>query len=279
MPRSLRATVARPLAPLAAALALLAVPACKRQHFVVESVPDLPYPSCPAGVDMSPVVLAEHRLHSGVGDTRQSISERYRIERRGCLVALVARQEWPLQVADVEALYNEALEPVRIWRRLTIPGSKRPDGNADIKRFDFRTPEITTKHRDDAGHIDAEILRGPGGKAMPKALIGPGRGLISMWLRRAHLAPGQKVREPTLDFRGVEKISDVTLQRLPDVKLDWLGGGTARVYTFLGREALYADENDTVIGDLAGLVLAEKSPVPAPKAMPTFEPLDPVNTP
>ncbi|RYE87174.1 MAG: hypothetical protein EOO75_14825, partial [Myxococcales bacterium] len=255
MPRSLRATVAtvRPLAPLAslaAALALLALPACKRQHHAVGSVPDLPYPTCPAGVDMAPVVLAEHHLISGSADTRQAIAEKYRLERRGCLFAAVTRQEWPLQVADVEVLYNEALEPLRIWRRLTIPGSKRPDGNADIKRFDFRTPELTTKHRDDAGHVDAEILRAP---RPARALIGPGRGLISMWLRRAKLAPGQKIRESTLDFRGVEKISDVTLQRLPDVRVDW-SNQPVRLYTFLGREAVYADDNDTVIGDLAGLV-------------------------
>jgi hypothetical protein len=278
MPRSLRATVAsaRPLALLATAVALLAAPACKRQHHATDRVPDLPYPTCPAGTDMAPAVVADHRLRSGTGDTRQAIVEHYRIERRGCLFAVVTRQEWPMQIADVEVLYNEALEPLRIWRRLTIPGSKRPDGNADIKRFDFRTPEVTSKHRNDAGQIDAEILRGP--KAVPKVLIGPGRGLISVWLRRARLAPGQKVREAALDFRGIEVISDVTLQRLPDVHLDWLGR-TARLYTFLGREAIYADDDDNVIGDLAGLVLAEKASIAAPRSLPTFEPLDPVNTP
>lgn len=260
---------------LIAAAALVALPACKRQHFAVEQVPDLPYPTCPAGVDMAPQPVAEHRLRSGSFDTRQSIVERYRIEKRGCMYAVVTRQEWPVQIADVEVLYTEALEPIRIWRRLTIPGSRRPDGNADIKRFDFRTPEITTKQRDDKGVVTSEILRGPGA---PKALVGPGRGMLSMWLRRAKLSPGQKVREPVLDFRGIEKISPMTLQRLPDQQLDWYGG-KARVYTFLGREAIFADENDNVIGDLAGLVLDEKAPTAAPRPMPQFEAPDPVGTP
>lgn len=263
-------------APLLLAAALLAaVPACKRQHYPVDQVPDLGYPTCPEGVDMAPSVIVDRKLRSGTSDTRQPIVEHYRIEKRGCLFAAITRQEWPVQIADVEALYTEKLEPLRIWRRLTIPGSRRPDGNADIKRFDFRTPEITARHRDDKGQVDSEILRGPG---RPAALLGPGRGILTMWLRKARLAPGQKVREPVLDFRGIEKISPVTLMRLPDQHLDWLGR-SVRVYTFLGRETIFADENDTVLGDLAGLVLDEKAPPPSPRSMATFEPPDPVNTP
>lgn len=261
--------------PLIAAAALLVSPACKRQHYTVDQAPELAYPTCPAGVDMAPQIVAAHTLRSGAFDTRQSIVEHYRIEKRGCLYAAITRQEWPVQIAEVEILYTAELEPLRIWRRLTIPGSRRPDGNADTKRFDFRTPEITTKQRDDKGAVSYEILRGPG---RPRALVGPGRGMLSMWLKRAKLAPGQKVREPVLDFRGIEKISPMTLQRLPDQHLDWLGR-TARVYTFLGREAIFADEDDNVIGDLAGLVLDEKAPTPRPRAMPAFEAPDPIGTP
>lgn len=266
----------RATAPLliAAALLLLA-PACKRQHHAVDQIPELPYPSCPPGVDMTPSVLVDRKLRSGQADTRQPIVERYRVEKRGCLVAAITRQEWPMQIADVEVLYQEDLTPLRIWRRQTVPGSKRPDGSPDFKRFDLRTPQITVKHRSDQGAVDFEELRGPG---KPVALIGPGRGLLSLWIRRARLQPGQKIREIALDFRGVEKVAAVTLQRHPDRHLDWLGR-TAQVYTVLGREAVFTDDDGFVLGDLAGLVLDEKAPGPSPKPMSTFEPPDPEHTP
>lgn len=265
-----RATV-----PLLAAVFLLLFPACKRQHYSVEQVPELPYPACPEGVDRTPKVLVDRKLRSGYADTRQPIVEHYRVEQRGCLLAAITRQEWPMQIADVEVLYDEAMLPLRIWRRQTVPGSKRPDGSPDFKRFDLRTPQVTVKHKDDKGAVDYEELRGPG---KPVALIGPGRGLLSMWIRRAKLKVGEKTREMTLDFRGVEKIAPVTLQRHPDKHLDWLGR-TAQVYTVLGREAVFTDEEGFVLGDLAGLVLEEKAPGPAPKPMSTFEPPDPVHTP
>jgi hypothetical protein len=260
---------------LLAAVVLLLAPACKRQHHAVDQIPELPYPSCPPGVDMTPSVLVDRKLRSGHTDTRQPIVEHYRIEKRGCLVAAVVRQEWPLQIADVEVLYDEQLTPLRIWRRQTVPGSRRPDGSPDLKRFDLRTPHVTVKHKDDKGAVDFEELRGPG---KPAALIGPGRGLLSVWIRKAALRPGEKVREIALDFRGVEKIAPVTLQRHPDRHVDWLGR-SARVYTVLGREAVFTDDEGFVLGDLAGLVLDEKAPGPAPRPMSTFEPPDPVHTP
>jgi hypothetical protein len=273
---------------LAALLLPLGLAACKRQHFPVGPVEELGYPSCPAGsgsgapaaaASASPLekttTLVDRKLRSGEGDPRQTIVERFRVEKRGCLYALTTRQEWAMQIADVEVLYDEGLRPLRIWRRLTSPSSSRPDGSADIKRFDLRTPQITTKQRELTGRVSYEELRAP---QKPTALIGPGRGIISMWLRRAKLQPGQKVREPALDFRGVEKVADTTLMRLPDQRVEGLGR-VARVYTFLGRETVFADDDDMVLGDLAGLVPDERAPQPAPPAMPTFQPLDPVNTP
>jgi hypothetical protein len=302
MPRLAAADLAWAL-PLLAGL-LVALPACQRQHYAIDTANDLGYPTCPlssgsppaaspgasaappaaspgasaappAASGTAPVVLVERTLRSGDLDTREPIVERYRIEKRGCLWAVVTRQEWPMQIADVEVLFDEALAPVRIWKRLTIPGSKRPDGNADFKRFEFRLPVLTTKHRDEKGRVDFEELRS---KAPARAVIGPGRGIMSIWARRAHLEQNQKVREPVLDFRGVEKVSDITLARGPDKFLDWYGK-PARVYTFLGRETFFADENDTVIGDLAGLMMADKSPTPVPRPLSTFEPPDPVHTP
>lgn len=263
------------MVPLLAATLLLLFPACKRQHYAVTQISELPYPTCPQGIDMTPKILVEHKLRSGYADTRKPIVERYRVEQRGCLFAVITRQEWPIQIADVEVVYDESLLPLRIWRRQTVPGSKREDGSPDFKRFDLRTPQITIKHKNDKGITDFEELRGPG---KPVALLGPGHGLLSMWIRRAKLKPGEKIREMTLDFRGIEKVAPVTLQRYPDKYLDWLGRN-AQVYSVLGREVVFTDDDGFVLGDLAGLVLDEKAPGPSPPPMSTFEPPDPVHTP
>lgn len=221
------------------------------------------------------MTLTEQRLRSGSDDTRETIAERYRIEKRGCHYVMTVRQEWAKQIADVELIYDEGMLPLRAWVRLTAPSSMRPDGQAEFKRYELRTPQVTIKRRDAAGQVELEELRF-GQK--PAALIGPGRGAISIWLKRAKLEPGQKTSEIALDIRGVEKLAPVTLLRQPDQYVEALGR-TVRVYTFLGRETVFANENDDVIGDLAGLVTEDRATSPAPPPMPTFQPLDPVGTP
>jgi hypothetical protein len=66
--------------------------------------------------------------------------------------------------------------------------------------------------------------------------------------------------------------------RQPDRHEESLGR-TVRVYTIYGREAVFTDEHNVVIGDLAGLVPWDQSTLPAPPPMPTFQPADPRTTP
>src|SRR5690606_3859672 len=106
---------------------------------------------------------------------------------------------------------------------------------------------------------------------------GPGRGLISMWIRRAKLEVGQKVRELALDIRGLEKIGMVTLRREQDIQHDLLG--KVRVYTIYGREAVFTNEDNVVVGDLAGLLPDHLVHLPRPREVPMYGPVDPVNTP
>ena len=259
--------------------------ACKRKHIPVPSVSELGYPTCPAssasaaapagsGSAVPAVLLAQGDLRSGPNDTRSPIVERFRIERRDCLIVATIRQEWPHQIADVEAVFDLDGSPLRVWRRWTNPLSRRPDGNADYKRFDFRTPFITAKHKADTGVVDFEEIHGP----RPKALIGSGHGLLTLWIQRAKLQVGQKLREPAFDFRGVEVSKDVTLMRHPDKDEKTLGR-KVRVYTFYGREGVFTDENDVVVGDVAGLVPTGLSPLPIPRPMPVFGVIDPVGMP
>jgi hypothetical protein len=110
-------------------------------------------------------------------------------------------------------------------------------------------------------------------------VVTPGRGGITPWLKRAHLPVGGKTQDLILNFRDmVEALEVGTLERLPDqVQKDM--GRSVRVYTFFGKETVFADESDVVIGDLAGMRPAETVTLPEPPALPMFGGPDPVHTP
>ncbi len=167
---------------------------------------------------------------------------------------------------------------------MTIPGSPRDDGSADIRRYDLRSGDVFIKHRDASrGLLFERLLPGgrldvPAGERVA-ALVGPGRGIITAWLRRSALSVGQKRRDLVLDFRDlVETLEMATLERNPDMFEPTLGK-TVRAYTFFGRETVFADEHDVVIGDLAGLRPSDSLDTPEPDPLPTYGAPDPVHTP
>jgi hypothetical protein len=258
---------------LGAALAFFGCKRFERKHVPVDHVAELGYPSCPEPDAGAPTLLGSEHLRAGPSHSDKSVVERYRIERRGCLVAFTVRQEWPLGTSDVEVLYDAQLQPLRIWKRMTLPGIPRAGERADVRRYELRTDPVSVKLRSMEGRISYELLKG--GK--PRAVIGPGRGLIGMWIRRARLGVGEKVRVLAIDVRGLEKIEPVTLLREPDMRHPELG--PVRVYTFYGRETVFADERDMIVGDLAGLRPHRLLKTPEPPALPIYGPLDPVHTP
>jgi len=250
----------------------------------VDAVPELGYPACGDAGPEDGVLEARGRIRAGPSSQEKEVVERFELARTACGHVLRARQEWPLAIADVEVRYDRDLAPIWAWKRLTIAGSKRPDGFADIRRYELRTGDVFIKHRDAEGRLTFEKLL-PGGRlevppgARVGAVVGPGRGVITAWLKRAKLPPGGKVRELVLDFRDmVEKLEVGTLERHADQYEPSLGR-TVRVYTFFGRETVFADETDTVIGDLAGMRPSETLPAPEPEPLPTYGGADPVNTP
>ena len=121
-----------------------------------------------------------------------------------------------------------------------------------------------------------ELLRG----ARPTVVIGPGRGLLSVWIRRANLGVGERVRENALDMRElVERLRPVTLRREPDMTP---AGVTrpVRGYTVYGRETVFTDERGVVLGDLGGMrpaALLRHLPPVVPLPVPSAP--DPVRTP
>jgi len=245
----------------------------ERKHVPVDKVEELGYPTCAGQVPGPGQLLASGHVRSGPNHADKQINERFSIRKRDCLIAMEVRQEWPLGTSDVEVLYDQDLFPLRIWKRMTLPGIERAAERADIRRYELRTDPVTVKLRGMAGRISFEQLKG--GK--PRAVIGPGRGLISMWIKRARLQVGQRVRELVIDVRGLEKIEPVTLQREVDMNHPELGA--VRVYTFFGRETIFVDQNDMVVGDLAGLRSDRVLKTPPPVALPLYGPLDPVGTP
>jgi len=180
--------------------------------------------------------------------------------------------------------YDASLAPLWAWKRMTIAGSKREDGNADTRRYELRTGDVFIKRRDPAGEVTLQKLL-PGGRApIPEgaklgALVGPGRGIITAWLQRAKLPVGAKTHELVLDFRDmVESLEEGLLERNED-RLEPSLGRTVRVYTFFGRETVFADENDVVVGDLAGLRPSDSLSTPEPPSLPAYGGPDPEHTP
>ncbi len=260
---------------LLTAFTLLVSAGCRRKHVSVATVQELPYPSCSDGGTAEGEALAAGSLRAGPTANEPSVVERFELRRRDCLFVLTARQEWLRQSSDVEVVYDREMLPLRAWKRMTIPGVSRSDGNADIRRYELRGPEVTITRRVSGGPRTYEILRGE----RPSVVIGPGRGTLTPWIRRAHLQPGGAVREHVLDMRELlETLRPVTLRRDPDLYVPALGR-TVRVYTVYGRESVFADETDAVIGDLAGMLPADRVSTPAPLPMPRYGEPDPVHTP
>ncbi len=269
----------RRLASLALVMAaILLASGCRRQHYAATGVELLPYPVCDEGGG-APETLFETVLVSGALDTRMRITERFRLERRPCktgdVYAAVTHQEWPVQIADLEVLYDASWKPLRAWRRWMVPGSKRDDGDADTRVLELRTNPIGLKRRTDRGVVEYETLRSALG---PEVVLGQGRANLTVWLQKEKLAVGQKVRRTALDLRSIEKVELCALERRPDMRVEALGRDV-RVYTFFGRETIFADEYDRVVGDLAGLVSADLTKSPLPPPIGPHIPADPAGTP
>lgn len=221
---------------------------------------DLGYPSC-EGEPAPAETIASGTLRAGPGMPEPSVIERFAIERRGCITVFTGRQQWSQSVTDLDVVYDsETMLPQRVWKRIIAPGPQPVEQRTDVRRFDLRSERVALTHRTPTGELEHWWIRG----ARPTAVIGPGRGLLTMWLQRVRLPVGGRARESVLDVReSMEVIRDVTLARVED-RDDPAIGRRVRVYTIYGREPIFADENDVVIGDLMGLLPADRVSAPAP---------------
>jgi hypothetical protein len=258
---------------------------CKRKHVPVDAVPELGYPSCgDAGTDDPGVVVAQGHIRSGPISNDKNVAERFELRRTACGYTFRSRQEWPLDISDVEVRYDANLTPIWAWKRMTMGASQRADGNADIRRYEMRTGDVFIKRRDATATVTMEHLLPGGRMAAPTgvrvgAVIGPGRGVLTAWLKREKLQVGEKTDELVLDFRSMlEGLEIAALRRDPDQYQADLQK-TVRVYTFYGQDTVFADENDVVIGDRGGMRPSDALPGPEPEPLPTYGGPDPVRTP
>jgi hypothetical protein len=283
----------RARAALASVFVLAALlPGCRRKHVPIDAIPELGFPACrsegsdpvaasdDAGValrahgDAGAIVAAGH-IRSGPWSQEQRVVELFSFQETSCGFTFDGHQEWPLAISDVEVYFDRAFTPLWAWKRMTLPGSKREDGSAEFRVYELRTGDVFIKKRDASGAVTRERLL-PGGRmsipagARVGAVIGPGRGLLTAWIRRAKLPVGGKARELVLDFRdALESLEVATLERSEDL-FEPSFGKKVRVYTFFGRESVFADESDAVIGDLAGMRPDSLLDSPEPEPMPTY---------
>jgi hypothetical protein len=251
-------------------------------------VPELGYPACSgdSGADdqVESALVASGHIRAGPVSSEKNVVERFELRKTACGYMLRSRQEWPLAISDIEVRYDADLTPLWVWKRMTIAGSRRLDGNADIRRYELRTGDVFIKHRDAQGEMLLEQLL-PGGRmnvedgARVGAVVGPGRGVITVWLKRAKLPVHAKVHELVLDFRDLlETVEIGALERNPD-QFEPSFGKTVRVYTFFGRETVFANDDDVVIGDLGGMRPSDSLSTPEPEPLPMYGEPDPRHTP
>ena len=233
-----------------------------------------PYPECTDGVSTRDV-LGTGVLRAGPVMREPSVIERFELARRGCHFVFTGREDWALGTTEVEIVYDAELRPIRVWKRSTAPGPQPIARRTDVRAYDLRGARVEMTRRSPTAELEHFFV----GRTIPAVVIAPGRGMLTAWLRRAHLSVGGRVREPVLDVReSIERVRDVTLERHDD-RDDAALGRLVRVYTIFGREPIFADENDVVVGDLMGMVPASLVARPEPPLPPTDGLPDPTRAP
>ncbi|MGB0678500.1 MAG: hypothetical protein ACPGUV_02435 [Polyangiales bacterium] len=245
---------------------------CGRNAQSAAPKPLLPYPACEGKSALhGGTELAGGTLRAGPWMRNRDVVERFVLYDRGCVYVMRVHQAWPLGISDVDAVFDRDYRPLRVWMRTMMPSRDgRRVAAQDTRLVEMRRLPVRFERRGRSDRRRARVLA----QTRPIAAIGPGRTLLTAWLRAAQLAPGNKERGPVLDLRGAPVVRPTTLVRRPDRWVRPLRR-RLRVYTFLGRETIYADDNDTVVADLAGLWPASKVSAPMPPALPTGSALHP----
>lgn len=249
---------------------------CKRpKRSAVDAVRVFPYPDCggqgplPQGEE-----LASGVLRGGPDHRDKAFVERWSLRRRDCLEVATTRVELGRAAMDLEIVSDRGGTPLRVWRRVTIPVSPDGRGSPVVTLYELRSGQVETTERDAAGRVRHERVA----DGRPVAVVPtPSIGLLTAWIRRAALPEGEAIHDLVLDLGAPELVREAMLRREADLRRPRLG--VVRVYTVYGRDAFFADAEDRVIGDLAGIVPAELVTAPMPPPLPLYGDPDPIGTP
>jgi hypothetical protein len=215
----------------------------------VETLADRGYPTCAEGAPPAQVDPVDRELRAGPVMTEQSVVETFSLRAAGCHVVYTGHEEWAMGATDLEIVYDADRRPLRAYRRATAPGPHEPAARTDVRVFDLRGPHVELVRRAPLAEIERLVFRA----ASPGVIIATGRGALTPWIQRSHLGVGERVRESALDIRErIEIVRDVTLRREADREDGRIGH--VRVYTIYGREPIYTDDQDVIIGDMMGLL-------------------------
>lgn len=252
---------------LVIAMGLTGCPRLPRER--VDSIPERGYPSC-EGTAAASIAPVSRDLRAGPVMRDETVLEHFELAARDCHVVFTMRQEWAMGATDMEVVFDGELNPLRVWRRATAPGPQPVAARTEIRRYELRGERVEMLQRAGDGTLSRFLI----GEGIPRVVLGAGRGLVTAWLRRSHLDVGGRVREPVLDIRETpERVRDVTLMRLEDRDDPVLG--RVRVYTIYGREPIFADATDAVVGDLMGMLPAERVDRPRPPPLESDGPPNP----
>lgn len=212
-----------------------------------EPVAPLPPPDCGAGADALPLGEVVDRAELVPGPTMAGggIVERFEVRRRDCLLVAEVVQETPVGRVSATVTFDADGRPLTAERRRTA--TDRP-GLEEVERIELRGGRPRLTRRTAGGETEHRVLRGD----RPVAVVGPGRGMLGVWIRAAGLEVGDKRRGPVLDLREYVRIREATLRRDPDRDEPTLGR-RVQVHTVYGRDSVFTDAHGRVIGDLAGL--------------------------
>ena len=198
-----------------------------------------------------------------------------------------SRQEWPLAIADVEVRYDATLTPhlgLEAHDHRRVAARRRQRRHPPLRASDRGGVHQAARRRREASRSRNCC---PGGRmtvpagARAGAMVGPGRGVITAWLKRAKLPVGGKTEELVLDFRGHARVPRGSgRSSATPTSTSRRSGRTVRVYTFFGqgdgvrrrrRRRHRRPRRDA----------PERSPSrpPSPRPLPTYGGADPVHTP
>lgn len=240
----------------------------------VDSVPTQEYPAWASALladDTSIVARATLRGRQGAIES-STVEQMVLREGPQGSVARV-RVDRPLQRITYDAVYDAAGKPLRFWRRVSVPGVL--PARIDVRLFELRTQPIAISHRDPDGARDFAQMRR---NESPIALIGEAFSLLTPWIRHANLAVGGVVRGRSLDTDKGGVMRNAALRRSEDMNMPE-HGGRVRVYRVYGRDVVFANDQNIVVGSLSGFVSIDPNGPAMPPQASEDERVDPTRTP